>query len=94
MTQNGPPPERPEMFRLVPPLSAPSQLNGLLLIYLKCFLLAHSQRQGVKSLDEKPTQDKDAATTKLSQLTEFRQLIEVYANDLREIIKKLRGRLN
>jgi hypothetical protein len=47
----------------------------------------------VKSSDEKPT-DKDAAKTKLSQSTEFRQIIEEYANDLREIIKKLRGRPN
>jgi len=48
----------------------------------------------VKSSDEKPTQDKDAAKTKLSQSTEFQQIIEEYANDLREIIKKLRGRPN
>jgi hypothetical protein len=51
-------------------------------------------RQGVKSSDEKPTQDKDAAKTKLSQSTEFRQTIEEYLNDLREIIKKLPGRPN
>jgi hypothetical protein len=36
------------------------------------------------------TQDKDAAKTKLSQSTEFRQIIEEYAIDLREIIEKLR----
>jgi hypothetical protein len=51
--------------------------------------LAHPHRQGVKSSDEKPTQDKDAAKTKLSQSTEFRQIIEEYANDLREIIKNI-----
>jgi hypothetical protein len=50
-----------------------------------------THRQGVKSSDEKPTQDKDAAKTKLSQSTEFQQIIEEYANDLREIIKKVLG---
>src|ERR1700686_2619571 len=55
------------------------------------FLLAHPHRQGVKSSDEKPTQDR--CEDQLSQSTEFRQIIEEYANDLREIVKKLLGRL-
>jgi hypothetical protein len=78
------------MFRLVLPLSAPWSSIDL----SQRFLLAHPHRRGVKSSDKNPTQDKDAAKTKLSQLTVFRQIIEEYANDLREIIKKLRGRPN
>jgi hypothetical protein len=58
------------------------------------FLAAHPHRQGVKSSDEKPPQDKDAAKTKLSQSTEFRQIIEAYANDLRDIIKRFTRALN
>jgi len=57
-------------------------------------LLVHPYREGVKSSGEKPTQDKDAAKTKLSQSAEFRQIIEQYANDLREIVKQLRRALN
>jgi hypothetical protein len=57
------------------------------------FLLAHPHHQGVKSSDEKQTQDKDAAKTKLSQSTEFRQIIEEYrersAGDHQEVLRAL-----
>jgi hypothetical protein len=82
------------MFRPVPPLSAAISTQWSSIDLSQRFLLAHPHRQGVKSSDEKSTQDKDAAKTKLSQSTEFRQIIEEYAIDLREIIKKLRKRPN
>jgi len=43
--------------------------------------------------DEKPRPDKEATRTK-SRLAEIRQILEDYANDLREILKKLRKHLN
>jgi hypothetical protein len=48
----------------------------------------------MKSPDEKPNPDRDAVETKPPRQTEARQIIEEYVNDLREIITKLRGRLN
>jgi len=48
----------------------------------------------MKPLPEKPKPDKQAPTTKLTRSKEIRRLIEEYANDLREIIKKLRQRLH
>jgi hypothetical protein len=48
----------------------------------------------MKSPDEKPNPGKDAANTKPSRSTEIRQIIEEYANDLREIIMKLGKPLN
>jgi len=44
--------------------------------------------------DEKPCPDKEATRTKPSRIVELRQVLEDYANDLREIIKKLRRHLN
>jgi hypothetical protein len=45
--------------------------------------------------DEKPHPGKEAAKeAKPSRAAEVRRTIEEYANNLREIIKKLRGRLN
>ena len=45
--------------------------------------------------DENPNPGKEAAKeAKPSRAAEVRRTIEEYANNLREIIKKLRGRLN
>ena len=45
--------------------------------------------------DEKPKPRKEPADeTKLPRASEAQLLIEQHANDLREVIKKLRGRLN
>jgi hypothetical protein len=45
--------------------------------------------------DEKPNPGKEAAKeAKPSRAAEVRRTIEEYANNLREIIRKLRGRLN
>ena len=45
--------------------------------------------------DEMPNPGKEAAKeAKPSRAAEVRRTIEEYANNLREIIKKLRGRLN
>jgi hypothetical protein len=44
--------------------------------------------------DEKPCPDKEATRTTPSRIVEIRQVLEDYANDLREIIKKLRRHLN
>jgi len=43
---------------------------------------------------QEPLPGKDEAPPKLSRLEEARRVIEEYAADLREIIKKLRRRLN
>jgi hypothetical protein len=43
---------------------------------------------------DEPTPDKEASKPKPSRLEEARRIIEEYANELREIIKKLRRRLN
>ena len=49
----------------------------------------------MKSPDEKPKPNLyNAANTKPSRSTEIRQIIEEYANDLRETIMKLRKHLN
>jgi hypothetical protein len=40
--------------------------------------------------DAKPYQEEEATRTKPSRLAEICQIIEDYANDLREILKKLR----
>ena len=47
----------------------------------------------MKPSDE-PRLDKDEPPPKLSRSEEARQIIEEYANHLREIIKKLRRRLH
>jgi hypothetical protein len=44
--------------------------------------------------DEKPCQGKEATRSKPPRIAEIRQILEDYANDLREIIKKLRKPLN
>jgi len=44
--------------------------------------------------NEKPHPDKKATRTKPPRLAEIRQILEDYISDLREIIKKLRKRLN
>jgi hypothetical protein len=44
--------------------------------------------------DEKPRPDKEATRTTPSRIVEIRQVLEDYANDLREIITKLRRHLN
>ncbi|MEH2488645.1 hypothetical protein [Bradyrhizobium sp. AZCC 2230] len=41
-----------------------------------------------------PRLEKDAPKPQLSRMEEARRIIEEYANDLREIIKKLTGRLH
>jgi hypothetical protein len=43
---------------------------------------------------DEPNPDKKAPKPKSSRLEEARRVIEDYANDLREIIKKLRRRLS
>lgn len=43
---------------------------------------------------EKPRPGKDGPQPKLSRLEEARRIIEEYAADLREIIRKLRRKLN
>jgi hypothetical protein len=43
---------------------------------------------------EAPRPDQDKLPPKLSQLEEARRIIEKYAADLREIIKKLQRKLN
>jgi hypothetical protein len=43
---------------------------------------------------EKPVRDKDEPPPKPSRLEEARRIIEEYAADLRDIIKKFRRRLN
>jgi hypothetical protein len=43
---------------------------------------------------EEPPPGKDVPPPKLSRSEEVRRIIEEYANDLLEIIKKLRRRLN
>jgi hypothetical protein len=43
---------------------------------------------------EEPRLGKDEQPPKLSRSEEARRIIHEYANDLREIIKKLRRRLN
>jgi hypothetical protein len=43
---------------------------------------------------DKPNPDKEAPKPKPSRVQEARRTIEEYVNDLREIIKKLRRRLN
>jgi hypothetical protein len=43
---------------------------------------------------EAPRPDQDKPPPKLSRLEEARRIIETYATDLREIIKKLRRKLN
>jgi len=48
----------------------------------------------MKQPDEKLDQGKEAPKSKPSRLEEIREVIEEYANDLREIMKKLRRRLN
>ncbi|MGY4598005.1 hypothetical protein ACVWXL_005751 [Bradyrhizobium sp. GM22.5] len=48
----------------------------------------------MKLLDKKPAPDRDAADATSPRPTEIREILEEYAHDLREIIRKLRGRLN
>jgi hypothetical protein len=48
----------------------------------------------MKRPDEEPGQGNEAAKGKPSRSEEIRQIIEEYANDLREIIKKLRRHFN
>jgi hypothetical protein len=43
---------------------------------------------------EEPRRDNDKPPSKPTRLEETRRIIEEYANDLREIIKKLRRKLN
>jgi hypothetical protein len=43
---------------------------------------------------EEPRLDRDKPPSKLSRLEEARRIIERYAADLREIIKKLQRKLN
>jgi hypothetical protein len=44
--------------------------------------------------DKKPCPGKEATRTEPPRLTEIRQILEDYASDLREILKKLRKHLN
>jgi hypothetical protein len=44
--------------------------------------------------DEKPHLDKEATRSKPTRLADIRQILDDYANDLREILKKLRKHLN
>jgi hypothetical protein len=48
----------------------------------------------MKPPDERPDPDRGTVQTKSPRLAEVLQVVEEYANDLREIIKKLRGRLH
>jgi hypothetical protein len=48
----------------------------------------------VRTLDQKPSPAKDATEAKPSRVAEAVRIIEEYANDLRAIIKQLRGRLH
>ena len=48
----------------------------------------------MKPSDQEGIPDKEASEFKPSQSEEIRRLIEQYANDLREIIKRLRWPLN
>jgi hypothetical protein len=48
----------------------------------------------MKSADDKPDPDEGTVQAKSPRAAEIWQIIEEYANDLREIIKKLRRRLN
>jgi hypothetical protein len=48
----------------------------------------------MKPPPEEPRSGQEAPNPKPSRLEEVRRLIEEYADDLREIIKKLRRRLN
>jgi hypothetical protein len=48
----------------------------------------------MKSDHEKPEREKEATYPNPSRSAEIRQLIEDYVNDLREIIKKLRRKMN
>jgi hypothetical protein len=43
---------------------------------------------------EEPRPDQDKPPSELSRLEEARRIIETYAADLREIIKKLQRKLN
>ena len=45
-------------------------------------------------IDKEPLQPKKQAETRPPCLEEIRQLLDDYANDLREIIKKLRRKLD
>lgn len=51
------------------------------------------ERRGMKPPKEPPPNRREPPP-KLSRLSEARRIIEEYAADLREIIKKLRRRLN
>lgn len=46
------------------------------------------------SQPNKPSPGKEAPKPKPSRLEEARRIIEEYADELREIIKKLRGKMN
>lgn len=46
------------------------------------------------SQPNKPSQGKETPKPKPSRLEEARRIIEEYADELREIIKKLRGKMN
>ncbi|WP_198164062.1 hypothetical protein [Bradyrhizobium jicamae] len=48
----------------------------------------------MKQLEEKQNSGEETNETKLSRAAEARLVIEEYANDLREFIKRLRRRLN
>ena len=53
-----------------------------------------SDRQDMKQPPEEPGRGKEAPEPKLSRLEATLRVIEEYADDLREILKKLRRRLN
>jgi hypothetical protein len=63
------------------------------LIYLKAPLVSHGTMEVMISPDEPPA-DKEAPNHRPSRSEEALRIIKEYANDLREIIKKLRRLLN
>ena len=89
----GPTPRRAPGPKLAP---APSPISfhdpWPRLIYIKGRILARADRRDMNESDEP---NKDVSKPKPSGPTrEVMRIIEEYANDLREIIKKLRKRLN
>jgi hypothetical protein len=68
--------------------------NQFSLIHVNAFLVGLTNLAIMKSSDQERTPDKEASEFKPSRPEEIRRLIEQYANDLREIIKRLRWPLN
>jgi hypothetical protein len=57
-------------------------------------LFIPADRWGMKPAPEKPRPGKQAPTTKPKRSEKIRRLVEEYADDLREIVRKLRRKLN